>query len=68
MLAGVDALLFPFCWRTRTHNSSSNDAPIMIRTNYSGRSMLLLTENSSVDSSQKQCVATADVMRTAEGE
>lgn len=42
-------------------NSSSNDAPFMVKLNYSGRSMLLLTQNLSFDSSKEHCVATATV-------
>ena len=41
-------------------NSSSNDAPFIIE-NSCGRSMLLLANNMSFDSSQKHCVATAHV-------
>jgi hypothetical protein len=44
-------------------NSSSNEAPLMIRINYSSRSMCRLHRKLVINSSAAHCVATADVMR-----
>jgi hypothetical protein len=45
-------------------NTANNDAPFIVERNYSCRSLLLLTENLSFDSSQKQCGVCRNVTLT----